>query len=438
MKSIITKIKNPIILKNYKAHEGQEAFHYACRYLYRFTLCLAGIRGGKTVAGAREAGKDALEARGKGVYAIIAPTFNMLDRTTWMEFEEANAGIIAKTIDSKKIIILKNGREVHGFSAENPDRLRNATFVGFWGDEAREWKSFRDIWKILLGRVLSTNGKGIITSSPNSFDEMHEIFVAQKRKGYGVVSFPTYANTYLDRANIDELANSYDAKFAEQEISGKFVIFQGAVYYTFSRKDNAGDLAFKVCQYNPNQAIDLCCDFNVDPMAWTLAQTYTRPDALKEVRVFDEIFLQNSNTEECCKEFIVRYPHHKAGINLYGDATGKARHSSSNRSNWKIIKDLLGHYGLTVRVPTANPAERDRINSVNGMICDSKGRRKVLVNPNKCPKLIRDFEQVPFKPGTTQIDKGKDFSLTHPSDGLGYMLDKEFSLTKTKAELLRI
>ena len=427
-----------VSLKNYKPHEGQIAFHYACDNLYRFCLCLAGIRGGKTVAGARQAVKEAWNAKGKGVYGIIAPTFNMLDRTTWMEFKEAAAPFIRKEIDSKKIIILKNGRHVHGFSAEQPNRIRNSTMVGFWGDETREWKSFKMIWKVLLGRVLSTQGKGIITSSPNSYDEMHEIFIQEKRPGYGVISFPTYENTYLDTEAIKDLESNYDKKFAEQEIAGKFVIFQGQVYYTFSRKDNAGDLAFKVAQYNPNVPIDLCCDFNVDPMAWTLAQQYTRPDTLKEVRVFDEIFLANSNTEESCKEFINRYPNHRAGINLYGDATGKSRHSSSNRSNWKIIKDMLGHYGLNVRVPTANPAERDRINAMNGMICDSQGRRKVLINPKKCPKLIRDLEQVPYKPGTTQIDKSKDLTLTHPSDGFGYMIEREFSLTKAKAEILKI
>lgn len=427
-----------IDLKSYKPHEGQIAFHYAVDHLFRFTLCLAGIRGGKTVGGARQAVKEAWNAKGKGVYGIIAPTFNMLDRTTWMEFKEAALPLIAHEVDSKKIIILKNGRHVHGFSAEMPNRIRNATFVGFWGDEAREWKAFRMIWKVLLGRVLSTNGKGIITSSPNSYDEMHEIFIAEKRKGYGVISFPTYENTYLDKDSIDDLVSNYDPKFAEQEIQGKFVIFQGQVYYTFARKENAGDLAFKVAQYNPNMPIDLCCDFNVDPMAWVMSQTYVRPDNLKEIRVFDEIFLQNSNTEECCREFAARYPLHRAGINLYGDATGQARHTSSNRSNWQIIKDLLGHYNLTVRVPSKNPAERDRINAVNSMICDSKGRRKVLVNPKKCPKLIRDLEQVPYKPGTTQIDKGKDLSMTHPSDSLGYMIEKDFSLNKAKMEILKI
>ena len=231
-------------LKDYTPHEGQMAFHYAMQHMYRFCALIAGIRGGKTYAGAREATRQAWNAQGKGVYGIIAPTFNMLDRTTWMEFKEAARPLISSENDSKKIIILKNGRRVHGHSAERPDRIRNETFVGFWGDEMREAKNFRQLWDVLLGRVLSTNGKGFITTSPNSYDDIHDIFIATKREGYGVVRFPTYANITLSKEGIDQLAAMYDSKYAQQEIQGEFVIFEGAVYYTFNRQLNAGDYAF--------------------------------------------------------------------------------------------------------------------------------------------------------------------------------------------------
>lgn len=426
-----------IKLKNYKPHFGQEAFHAAMDF-FQFLALISGIRGGKTVGGAREAIKQAWNAKGKGVYGIIAPTYNMLDRTTWMEFREAARPFIAHDIDSKKIIVLKNGRRVHGHSAENPDRIRNETFVGFWGDEVREWKNFRMLWDILQGRVLSTQGKGFVTTSPNSFDDVHDIFIANRKKGYGVVRFPTYANVYLNKDGIDQLASNYDAKFAQQELMGEFVLFQGAVYYTFSRTHNAGDLAFQLANYNPDLPICLCCDFNVDPMAWVLAQVHYRSDKLKEIRFIDEIYVRNSNTVECCDVFKERYPNHNAGLILYGDASGRARHTDSNVTNWKIIEDELGRYGITKRVPPSNPAERDRVNAVNGMICNSKGLRRVQVNPKKCPKLIRDLEQVGFKEGTTKIDKERDYTLTHPSDAAGYFIEKEFSLNKGLIEGLKI
>lgn len=413
-------------------------FHYAVDKLYQFTAMIAGIRAGKTVAGARQSLREAWNATGKGVFGIIAPTYNMLDRTTWVEFREAARPFTYADNDTKKIITLKNGRKIHGHSAENPDRIRNETFIGFWADEMREAKDFSTLWKILMGRVLSTGGKGFITTSPNSFDDIHDIFIANRKKGYGVIKFPTYANTFLNKNAIDSLSEDYDEKFAQQELMGEFVLFQGAVYYTFRRDQNAGDLAFKVAQYNPAIQIGLCCDFNVDPLAWVLTQMGTNDRGLGEIRVFDEIYMKNSNTEEACKEFKARYPNHSSGIILYGDATGQARHTSSNVTNWKIIENELGQYRVERRVPLKNPNERDRVNAVNAMLCNSKGTRRVQVNPQKCKHLIRDLEQVSFKDGTTQIDKTKDFSLTHPSDAIGYMIEKEFGLNKGKIEGLKI
>ena len=290
-------------LTNYKPHEGQIAFHHQLEYESRFVALIAGIRGGKTYAGAREAAKQAWNSKAveNAVYGIIAPTYNMLDRTTWKEFKLAARPIIAKENDSKKIITLKNGREVYGFSAENHDRIRNVTLCGFWGDEMREAKNFAGLWDVLLGRVLSTNGKGFITTSPNSFDDIHDIFIEGNRKGYSTVRFPTYENTTITREAIDMLAEQYDEKFMQQELMGEFVVFEGAVYYTFDRRMNAGDEAYKVTQYDPLKPIGLCCDFNIDPMAWVLIQTGTNEQTgMEEVYVIDEIFLKNTNTVECC------------------------------------------------------------------------------------------------------------------------------------------
>ena len=97
-----------------------------------------------------------------------------------------------------------------------------------------------------------------------------------------------------------------------------------------------------------------------------------------------------------------------------------------------IIEDELSAYGIQKRVPNRNPAEKDRINSMNAMLCNSKGNRRVLINPNRCKNLIRDLEQVSYKDGSVQIDKGKDINLTHSSDSLGYMIEREFSLNKDK------
>lgn len=428
-------------LKKYVPHIGQQAFHYAINELFRYVALICGIRGGKTYAGAREAGKQAWNSKADpmAVFGIIAPTFNMLDRTTWKEFRYAMRPLILRENETKKIITLKNGREVYGFSAEDADKIRNATLCGFWVDEARECKDFKTLWDVLMGRVLSTGGKGFITTSPNSFDDIHNIFIANKNKDYGTIRFTTYENTYLDKLAIDELASKYDEKYCQQELYGQFVIFEGAVYYTFNRLSNAGDIAFKVAQYNPDMPIWLACDFNISPMGWVIMQSGMNIQSkLKEVYVIDEIYLKNSNTIDACQEFKNRYPNHNAGLVLYGDATGRARHTDSNVTNWKIIELELSRYNISMRVPTKNPAERDRINAVNGLICNSKGQRRVFVNPNRCHNFIRDCEQVSYKQGSTMIDKNKSLDLTHLTDAFGYMADVEFGLNKSMITGLKI
>jgi len=436
------KTNHPIIrFKNYIPHLGQQALHYAISRLYRYVAMVCGVRGGKTFAGAREAGRQAWNSKygAPAAYCIIAPTYNMLDRTTWAEFSSVMSPFILSNNASKKIITLRNGKLVYGFSGEEPDRLRNVTASGIWIDEARECKDFATLWKVALGRVLSTGGKIIVTTSPNSFDAIHDIFFANRRPQYGLVRFTTYQNTYLDASAIDELASLYDEKFMQQELLGEFVIFEGAVYYSFNRKYNAGDLALKVAQYNPLQPVMLCCDFNVDPMAWVIAQTGVNEQTkLREVYFIDEIFIRNSNTVECCNEFKQRYPNHRTGVHLYGDASGENRTTNSNVTNWKIVKDELKDYGLTNHIRLSNPPERDRINSMNALFCNSKNVRRAFVNPNRCKNFIRDLEQVSFKEGTVQIDKKRDFVLTHPSDAAGYFIEKEFGLDKSRIEGLKI
>jgi hypothetical protein len=431
---------NKIHLKKYQPHEGQRAFHDLANY-YRYLAMICGIRGGKSYSGAREALKQAWNVKGEGVFGIVAPTYQMLKRTTWQLFKEAARVFILPggINDSDFIITLKNGRKVHGHTAERADRIRNENFTGVWVDEARECKDFANLWNILLGRVLSTQGKIFITTSPNSYDAIHDIFIANKNSDTCVVRFPTSTNKYISGEAIKELETRYDEKFARQELYGEFVIFEGAVYYTFNRAQNAGELAFKVAQYNPNVPLWLGCDFNIDPMAWVIMQPGINAESkLKEVYVIDELFIKNCNTVDACQEFKNRYPIHKAGIVLYGDATGRARHTDSNITNWKIIEEELRRYGIVLRVPIKNPAERDRINAVNGLICNSKGQRRVLINPDKCKHLIRDLEQVSFKEGSTKIDKEKDFSLTHPSDAFGYMCAQEFDLNRGRIEGLKI
>lgn len=425
----------------YDPHKGQKAFHHAISRCYRYVAMVCGIRGGKTYSGSRQSLDMAWNSKGPGVFGIIAPTYKMLKRTTWRDFKQAARPWILNENKTDYIITLKNGREIMGFTAEDPESIRNATFNGFWVDEAREAKDFKRLWDVLMGRVLSTGGKGIVTSSPNGFDDLHNVFVEERKEDYCLLRFSTYENTTISKAAIDDLAGKYDEKTMQQEIMGEFVVFEGQVYYTFNRHKNASDLAFKKAQYNPHIPLRLCCDFNIDPMAWEICQFGVDSKGEREVYWIDEIYLRNSNTIDCCEEFKRRYHKHGSGLYLYGDATGKNRSTTSNVTNWQIIKTELQRFRPISKVPVHNPAQKNRINATNGMIRNSKGQVRTFVNPKNCKHLIRDFEQVAYKAGAPVIDggtSGKKKLLTHPSDAAGYMYEKEFSLINSQYKGLKI
>jgi hypothetical protein len=48
-----------------------------------------------------------------------------------------------------------------------------------------------------------------------------------------------------------------------------------------------------------------------------------------------------------------------------------------------------------------------------------------LAIDRKCTELVKDLEQVTYKPDSTVIDKDKDRRRTHLSDALGYLVWQE-------------
>jgi hypothetical protein len=79
---------------------------------------------------------------------------------------------------------------------------------------------------------------------------------------------------------------------------------------------------------------------------------------------------------------------------------------------------------IDYRVPKANPAVRDRVLMVNAKLRSANGDLQMRIAP-QCKELIKDFEEVVWKPGTTQIDKDRDPKRTHLSDALGYLVWQE-------------
>jgi len=135
--------------------------------------------------------------------------------------------------------------------------------------------------------------------------------------------------------------------------------------------------------------------------------------------------LRRVTTEEACSEFARRYPH-PAKVIVYGDASG-SRMQTTGASDYAMIRKYFREHGIQnveYRIPSANPAVRDRLDIMNGSLRSAGGDRRLQIDP-RCKELIIDLEQVVLLEGTMVIDKTKDPRRTHLSDALGYLVWQE-------------
>lgn len=188
----------------------------------------------------------------------------------------------------------------------------------------------------------------------------------------------------------------------------------GAIFYAFSEEDNVIDDV----QYDPHLPIVVGSDFNVDPMSWVIGH---RSD--KSLYIFDELFIRNTNTESTLDRLHKKYGEHSNGFEFYGDASGKARKTSADRSDYIMIKNDSRFTKKRVYYPSSNPPIANRFAATNAMLKNARGQRRLFIHP-RCKQLIKDLKHRSYEPGSRQPDDSGDQG--HMTDALGYIVHKRW------------
>ena len=185
----------------------------------------------------------------------------------------------------------------------------------------------------------------------------------------------------------------------------------GRVYPDFERQENFTHQTLADFPYLP---VHIGVDFNVGKMHTTVA-------VVKDYKplILDEI-VGCRDTQALIAEIKRRYP--QRAIYIYPDASG--RHNSSNASSSDVAQ--LENAGFQVFAKRSNPAVRNRIASVNGQICNGKNERKLLINIQKCPQLVKSLEQQTYKDGRPEESN----DLDHSVDALGYFCYWNWAINK--------
>jgi hypothetical protein len=137
-------------------------------------------------------------------------------------------------------------------------------------------------------------------------------------------------------------------------------------------------------------------------------------------------------------EFLRRYPSHGSGMRVYGDSSGNNQ-QTTGCSDYEIVRQYFAensNYAVDYRTPVQNPPIAHRVNLMNTKLLSARGTPGLVVDP-KCVELVKDFEEVCYRPEDNKPDKDRDRMRTHTSDALGYLVWQEFKPVKKVGEQQR-
>lgn len=261
-----------------------------------------------------------------------------------------------------------------------------------------------------------------LVTTPEGYRFAYNLLVANKPDNYALVRASTYDNPHLPDEYIETLKDTYDEKLLQQYLLGEFVNINGsAVYHQFDRDIHVV----------PDRDIDtryplvITWDFNINPYnAVFLIQVI---DGI--VYVVDNAIIKNKpvvDTIDYLKEKFGHLGAYLYSATIYGDAAGKARSQGTAQTNY----DLIRNAGWTkMKIKTANPRVQDRINVFNSMLRNGQGSVSIAICSRNV-ELINDLEQMSYN-DKGEVDKSNQ-DLTHASDSVGYYLEHEHRLIKSK------
>lgn len=284
-----------------------------------------------------------------------------------------------------------------------------------------------------LGRGEGTiKGQGIITSSLAGYNWVYNRFGDPTRSPdlkriYQMVTGSTRENVgNLGEEYVRSLeANyGYDSDLAKQELEGMFVsTAQGLIYKYFNRNTHAlRDRDEEILEYDRTLPLLLTFDFNYSPAVAIAAQRKGN-----EIHFFKEWYMMDSDIWELANTIAdwILLSGSPPAIEIYGDATGRARTAASRLSSWDIVFEAIKHLkdsrplGVSIhrRFDDSNPHVVNRIHSVNRIF----QQNRCYISFSGCPELIKDFESIDWT--AEGIDKS-DRLRSHLSDAAGYLIHK--------------
>ena len=264
----------------------------------------------------------------------------------------------------------------------------------------------------ILARLRSGNQRQFgVASTPEGFRWMYNTFASNDSKNKTdrrLIKMRTYDNPHLPSDFISRLEDNYEAGLLQAYLNGEFCnITTGVVYSRFDRSTH-------VIEEKPNidnEPLRIGIDFNIGNTNAVIAVAFG-----DSMTVFDEI-TASYDTDSLAKEIKIRYPFNK--IFIYPDASGGNRSTNASKTDIQILE---GH-GFINQSASSNPPVRDRVNSVQRLFEDGKGKTRLKIH-SSAKKLIECLELQSY---TEKGEPDKEAGYDHSVDALGYICWRLFN-----------
>ena len=264
----------------------------------------------------------------------------------------------------------------------------------------------------ILGRLRSGNVRQFCAAStPEGFRWMWNTFgseAAQERTDRKLIRMRTQDNPHLPEDFIERMQANYDPSMLQAYLNGEFTnLTTGQVYDRFVREDNIVDTIPSI-QMEP---LRIGVDFNIGNMSAVIGIKLG-----EKLLIIDEI-VSAHDTDALAQEIQRRYPTNK--IYVYPDASGGNRSTNAAKTDIQILES----YGFINLSAKSNPAIRDRVSAVQGLLCNGKGQVRLQINAS-CKRMIECLELQSY---TDKGEPDKDAGYDHMNDALGYLVWREFN-----------
>ena len=263
-----------------------------------------------------------------------------------------------------------------------------------------------------LGRLRAGQRRQLgLFSTPEGFGTLYQMFVVDgEKEDRALYRGRTADNPYLPEDYLQALLENYSPALCKAYTEGLFVnLTQSAVYPDFDRDLNISTIK----EAAQDDVIWVGMDFNVD-RSWMVCILQRGT----ELHVFKELI--GRDTPDCIEQLKMTFgPWVDAGQLIVCPDSSSTSRSSQNAGQSDF--GLLRQAGIRTVAQPNNPFIRDRVLTVNTLILNASGNRRLLVNPD-CEGVLRGIEQQPYNMQTQQPEKGDggEMDLSGQMDAMGY------------------